>query len=139
MKAKKFGNKFVLRIDRGEEIASEIKKFCEKEEIFSGSVMGIGAVKGFTVRFFDPAAKEYRPKEFSGVFEITSLVGNAATLGNEVYLHLHITLSDENFNCFGGHLEKAIVGATCEVVIEKFSGKLERKFSGEIGLNLLNL
>lgn len=37
---------------------------------------------------------------------------------------------------FGGHLNKAIVSATCEMVISIIEGNVDRYFDEEIGLNL---
>lgn len=37
---------------------------------------------------------------------------------------------------FGGHLNKAIVSATCEMVIDIIDGTVDRYFDEEIGLNL---
>ena len=40
-------------------------------------------------------------------------------------------------NSFSGHLNSAYVSATCELVIDVAEGRVDRKFSDEIGLNLL--
>jgi len=42
-----------------------------------------------------------------------------------------------NIKFFGGHLNEAVVSATCEVIIEKIEGSIEREFDKETGLNLL--
>lgn len=86
---------------------------------------------------FNTKEKKYYSQTLEQDFEICPLVGNISTMGGEVYLHLHITLGDKNQNCFAGHLNSAVVSATCEVVTEVIDGEVDRKFSKEIGLNLL--
>ncbi len=43
MEYRKFDNRFIVRIDRGEEILQKIKELCEKEDIRTGYATGIGA------------------------------------------------------------------------------------------------
>ena len=38
--------------------------------------------------------------------------------------------------CHAGHLNAAVVSATCELVIDVIDGEVGREFSDEIGLNL---
>ena len=60
-------------------------------------------------------------------------------MNNEVYLHCHITLSDVEMNAIAGHLKEGIIGATCEIVLIKLAGEINRKFDNVIGLNLMEL
>ncbi len=55
----------------------------------------------------------------------------------ETYIHLHINICDKELKSFGGHLNSAIVSATCEIIIDSIQGEVDREFSEEIGLNLL--
>lgn len=130
------GSKFVLRLDKGEEILRTLRQFCEKNNIRLGVVSGIGAVNLADVGLFEQDTKKYHTKEFTGSMEIVSLSGNISQMNGSTYLHLHITLTDSTYQAFGGHLNKAIVGATCEIIIETIEGVVERKKSEEIGLNL---
>lgn len=137
MEYKKFGNKYVLRMDRGEEIVETLKTFCREENITLGWVKGIGAVNQATVGLFEVASKKYHSTNFEGDYEITSLVGNISTMNNEVYLHLHINLSDIECRTFGGHLNSATIGVTGEIIIESIEGSIDRELSEEIGVNLI--
>ena len=58
-------------------------------------------------------------------------------MDGEFYAHLHMSAGDEEGKVFSGHLNRAVVSATCEMVIEVMDGRVDRKFSDEIGLNLL--
>ncbi len=136
MEYRKFGNKYVMRIDKGEEIVETLKTFCEDEQITLGWVKGIGAVNKATVGLFETGSKKYHSIQLEGDHEITSLMGNISTMDGEVYLHLHINLSDEKYNTRGGHLTSAVISGTGEIVVEVIEGSVDRQFSEEIGLNL---
>lgn len=137
MKFKKFGNKWVVSINIGEEVVETLKKFCKDNKIKLGTISGIGAVKRATIGFYNLETKKYYPKELNGDYEITSLLGNISTMDGEVYLHLHINLADSNYNTCGGHLNSAIIGGVGEMIIEEIEGEIERGFNEEVGLNLL--
>ena len=49
MQFRRFGNKYFVRIDRGEEILATLKKFCEQEKITLAEVKALGAVDDFNV------------------------------------------------------------------------------------------
>jgi predicted DNA-binding protein with PD1-like motif len=134
-----FDNRFVVRLVRGEEILDSLRKFCHKEGIRAGSIMGIGALSAARISYYDPEKGEYLHRDFSGDREITSLSGNISTTENEIFLHLHVTLADQEFNVIGGHLTSGVVGATGEVVIDPIKDKLERSPVNESGLRLLSL
>lgn len=76
---------------------------------------------------------------FKQPLEITNLTGNIATLDNEVYLHCHITLSDEEMKVIAGHLKEGKIAATCEIILVKLDVEINRKYDDFIGLNLLDI
>ena len=87
---------------------------------------------------FNVNTKEYNTKKFEGMFEITSLVGNVSTKDDEVYLHIHINFGDEEGLVKGGHLVKATISATSEIILRIIEGNVGRKLNPEIGLNLFD-
>ncbi len=136
MEYRRFGNKIVARIDRGEEILEKIKEIGISENIRLAHISALGAVGEVTVGVFKTGEKKYYANEFKGDFEITSLTGTITTKDGEFYSHLHMSVGDVEGRVYGGHLNKAVVSATCEMVIDIIDGAVERKFSDEIGLNL---
>lgn len=136
MEYRRFNNTIIARIDKGEEILEQIKNIALKEEIKLASIQALGAINDFTVGVFKTGKKEYLANEFKGDFEIVSLSGTINTMNDEFYCHLHLSAGNEKGQVFGGHLNKAYVSATCEMVINVIDGRVDRCFDEEIGLNL---
>ena len=133
----RFGDTVLLRIDRGEEIIETVKKVAEKERIRLASVEALGAVDDFTVGVYDVAAKRYDSKTFTGAFEIVSLVGTITEKDGAFYQHLHMSAGNKDCEVVGGHLNRATVSATCEMVIRILDGAIDRRTDPEIGINLI--
>ena len=47
-----------------------------------------------------------------------------------------MSVGNEKGEVFGGHLKRAVVSATCEMVITVIDGKVDRVYDEEIGLNV---
>lgn len=139
MKYSQHENKYFVRVDKGEEIVTTLAEFCNKRQIKLGKISALGAVDDVEIGVFDSANKQYHSKRFTGTFEILSILGNISATSGKPYLHMHITLTGNDHRAFGGHLNRAVVSATCEVIIEVYEGKLERYFDDDTGLNLFKL
>lgn len=99
-------------------------------------MQALGATNSFTVGVYDVAEKQYYANSFSGSFEIVSLTGTINTMNGEFYTHLHMSAGNDRGEVFGGHLNRAVISATCEMVITVIDGRVDRFHSEEIGLNL---
>lgn len=138
MDYRRFGHTIFARFDRGEEILAQVKEIAWKERIGLADVNALGAVGDFTVGVFKTGEKQYHSNHFAGDFEIVSLHGTINTMDGEFYTHLHMSAGDVAGHVFGGHLNEAVVSATCEMVIHVLEGNVDRSFSEEIGLNLFD-
>ncbi len=136
MEYRKFNNQIVVRIAKGEEIIEKIKEVALKENIKLASINALGATNNFVVGVYKVDEKKYYSNEFKGNFEIVSLTGTINTMNGEFYTHIHMSAGNDKGEVFGGHLNKAIVSATCEMVINIIDGNIDRYFDKEIGLNL---
>lgn len=138
MEYRKFGNTIFARIDRGEEILEKLEEISVKENIKLAHVSALGATNDFTVGVFNVDEKKYYSNSFSGNFEIVSLTGTVTTMNGEFYAHLHMSAGNDKGEVFGGHLNRARISATCEMVITVADGTVERKFNEDVGLNLFD-
>ena len=136
MDYRRFNNTVVARFDKGEEILSQIKKIALKENIKLANINALGATNNFVVGVFNTSEKKYYSNEFKGYFEIVSLTGTINTMNGEFYSHIHMSAGNDKGEVFGGHLNKAIVSATCEMIINIIDGNVDRYADEKIGINL---
>ena len=126
MEYRKFSNTIVVRIDKGEEILEKIKEIALKENIKLANINALGATNDFTVGVFKTTEKKYYSNNFKGDFEIVSLTGTINTMNNEFYAHIHMSAGNDKGEVFGGHLNRAIVSATCEMIINIIESLMKR-------------
>lgn len=138
MEYRRFEDSYVVKLNKGEEVISSLKQLCIDENIKLGEITGLGASDFVEIGVFNVNTKEYNTKKFEGMFEITSLVGNVTTKDGDVYLHIHINFGDEDGLVKGGHLVKATISATSEIILRIIEGNVGRKLNPEIGLNLFD-
>ena len=139
MKYKRFDKTIVVRIDRGEEILDKIRELAIAENIKLASVTALGATNDFTVGVFNTAEKKYYANEFKGAFEIVSLTGTINTMDGQFYTHIHMSAGNDKGEVFGGHLNPAVVSATCEMTVTVIDGEVDRYRDDDVGLNLFKL
>lgn len=139
MKYKRFDKTIVVRIDRGEEILDKIRELAIAENIKLASVTALGATNDFTVGVFNTAEKKYYANEFKGAFEIVSLTGTINTMDGQFYTHIHMSAGNDKGEVFGGHLNRAMVSATCEMTVTVIDGDVDRYRDDDVGLNLFKL
>ena len=131
-------DRYFLRIDKDESLFLSLETFAREENLKSGHLSGIGALKNCELGFYHLHTKTYDRKMFSQEAELLSLDGNLSILDGKPFFHIHTVLGGEDFKCYGGHLFSADVAVTCEVNFRPLDLEVERRPNAEIGLNLLH-
>jgi hypothetical protein len=140
MEYKRYKDTIVVRIDKGEDIIKKLLELAIEEDILFSSISGLGAVDEVVLGIFDTKNKKYISVTYTGDFEITSLVGSLSRKDGKPYIHAHMSIGNVVTNEFiGGHLNKAIVSATAEIILTVVDMVVERELNKEIGLNLFKL
>ena len=137
MKYNKDGQTFLLVLVKGEDIVEVLTQFAMEQEMKFGSVSGIGACDNVTLNFYNLDTQKYEAREVNEALELTSLLGNISHLDDKPFAHLHGTFGTRDFKTLSGHLTKAVVSATAEIVIQMTNLDVNRTHDEEIGLNLL--
>ncbi len=138
MKLQKSNHTILLVLEKGEDIVECITTFADDQDLTFTSVSGIGACDDVVLKFFNLTTKQYEEKHITKPLELTSLLGNISRLDNGHFAHLHATFGTQSYETFSGHLAKAIVSATAEIILTVTDLDIQRSFKDAVGLNLLD-
>lgn len=131
-------NSIIIRLDVGDSVKSCLHEVVSKEDITAASVTGIGALKNFTLGYFQPESGEYKQDEFSQPHELTNATGVISRQDGEPHIHLHATLAGPNHNAIGGHLHEGTVAAAGEFFLTPLDCKITRKHESDLNLDLMH-
>jgi predicted DNA-binding protein with PD1-like motif len=132
-------SRYLLVLDRDEELVSTVTAFLEERGILGGNVTGIGALKNHTMGFFDVEKQEYLKRTFEENMELGNLTGTIGTVDGKPFLHAHATVCGPELIAFTGHLFKGEVAVTAELTITDFETELPRAEDEDLGLKLFHV
>lgn len=130
---------YALIFNSGDEVMEILKTFADEHSLKAARFTAIGAFSSAELGFFDFSIKDYKHIPVSEQVEVLSLIGDVALYGNESKVHAHVVLGKQNGIAIGGHLLKAIVHPTLELIIEETPGYLQRRMDEETGLPLIKI
>lgn len=139
MKWKKLEGGYLIKPDLGEEVVGTLSGLVAELGLKNGSLYGIGGVEDVVLGYYDLDAKTYLKREFSGRYEMVSLVGNVSILDGKPFVHAHAVVSGPDMAAFGGHLFEATVAVTAEIHLWGSRTLVTRSLDGRVGLNTLDL
>ena len=139
MEYRKFDDKIYVRLDKNDEVIASLQSVCERQGLTVAQIQGIGGCESVTVGVFDAEKKTYNETTVEGLLEMTSLDGNLTYYEGKPYLHLHAAFAyreDGKIKMISGHLLKAVIGLTGEIVITPAEGRIGRRFDEELGIRV---
>jgi predicted DNA-binding protein with PD1-like motif len=130
----------VGKIEPDEDLIDSITTVIKNYNIKSGLINCIGALKSFTLGYFDFESKEYLKKHYDEYVELVTCMGNISFKDGEPIVHLHVSLGTRDYRIIGGHLfQPSIVSITGEVYIYEIDKQLKRAVDSQFGLTLLDI
>ena len=143
MEYRKIGDNYYIRMDRGDEIISNLLEICEKESIPSAVFSGIGGCQSAELQVFIPETGSFETEQLEGMLELVSLNGNVVRDDDgKLFHHTHALFSfkkDGQHGMAGGHLKTTIVLYTAEIELRPtVGGAIGRKFDPETGTGFWN-
>ena len=131
---------YVLIFETGDELAAGLKQFASELKISAGSFTAIGAFSSVRLGWFNWETKKYdNAVVLDEQVELLSMIGDIAMKDEEPQVHAHVVIGKSDGTAHGGHLLKAHVRPTCEVVLTESPAHLQKRIDPESGLALIQL
>ena len=131
---------FAVVFETGEEVVAGLLRFAAETEAAAAALTALGALSDLTIGYFDWQKKAYRHIAIDEQVEVVALTGNFARGDDgKPALHAHIVVGKADGSACGGHLLKAHVRPTLEVVVTESPSHLQRRPDPETGLALIRL
>jgi uncharacterized protein len=141
MRFKQIGSEpktFALIMDTGDEIGDVLKRFASAQNLAGSSFKAIGALSHVKVGWFNWESKKYEvAAEFNEQVELLSLIGDIALKDSEPQVHAHLSIGRRDGTAHGGHLLKAYVRPTCELILTESPEHLQKQIDPASGLALI--
>jgi predicted DNA-binding protein with PD1-like motif len=131
---------FILVFETGDELASGLLQFAKERRLSSASFKAVGALSSVQLEWFNWETKAYDPAvTLDEQVEVLSLIGDVALKGEEPVVHAHVVIGKRDGTAHGGHLARAIVRPTCEVVLTVSPVAMQKSLDRGSGLYLIDV
>ena len=129
---------FAVVLQTGEEAMVCLQEFIRAEQISAAQLTGIGAFADVTLGYFDWNKKDYVGNSVQEQVEVASMIGDVAlSPSGQPTLHIHVVVGKRDGTAFAGHLQKAHVRPTLEVILNESPVHLRKVHDPESGLALI--
>jgi predicted DNA-binding protein with PD1-like motif len=129
---------FAVVLETGEEVMESLQSFVERQGITAAQFTAIGALSDVVLMYFDWQKKGYISIPVREQVEVASLIGDVAEApSGGPAIHTHLVVGKRDGSAMAGHLGKAHVRPTLEVVLTESPVHLRKKKDSETGLALI--
>jgi predicted DNA-binding protein with PD1-like motif len=125
--------------DTGDEVMAGLERLADEHRLGAAAFTAIGAFSDVVLGYFDWEKREYLPIPVNDQVEVLSLIGDVALEGTRPKVHAHVVVGTRDGTARGGHLLRAHVRPTLEVILTESPGHLERRHDAASGLALIRI
>ena len=130
---------FAVIFDKGDEFVSELTSFANENGLGASHFTAIGAFRDVMLGYFDRDTRNYQAIPIEEQVEVLSLVGDIAFKDGSPQVHAHVVVGKADGTAHCGHILRAHVWPTLEVVLRESPKHLSRTTDAETGLALIDL
>lgn len=130
---------FALIFETGDEAMAGLLEFAKASRLGAARFTAIGAFRNVTLGYFDWERKDYKKIPVEEQVEVLSLIGDIALKDGQPQVHAHVVVGRSDGSTRGGHLLKAHVRPTLEVILTESAEHLRKEMDAESGLALIRI
>ena len=131
---------FAVVLETGDEAMASLGAVAWEQRLGAAQITGIGAFRDAVLAYFDWDDKRYIEMPVDEQVEVASLIGDIGVDdAGEPALHVHLVLGRRDGSAIAGHLVRAHVRPTLELLLTESPAHLQRRRDPETGLNLIKL
>ena len=131
------GRTVALVFEQGDEVMETLSGWCEEHRVTAARFTAIGAFERGVLAWFDWDAREYREIPVEEQVEVLSLTGDVAAKDGHPSVHAHVVIGERDGTARGGHLLRAWVRPTLELVLDEVPAHLAKRHDEASGLALI--
>ncbi len=130
---------YAVVMSAGDEAMSCLERFAREAGLSAASLTAIGAFRSAELAYFDWETRRYLPIPVEDQVEVASLIGDVA-IGpdGKAAIHAHVVLGTRSGAAIAGHLKKAEVRPTLEVIVTESPAYLRKRHDPASGLALID-
>ena len=130
---------FAIILDSGDEVMESITSFAKEQKLHASQFNAIGAFSKVTLGYFDFSIKDYQKIEINEQVEVLNIAGDISLYENEYKIHAHVVVGKKDGSAHGGHLMKATVHPTLEIILTESPAYLKREMDKDSGIPLIKI
>lgn len=128
---------FVLVFETGDDVIEQLTLFAGESGITAAHFTAIGAFSQLILGYFDWNDKKYHEIPVNEQVEALNVAGDIAMKDDRPQVHAHAIVGRSDGSTLGGHLLKAKVRPTLELILNESPRYLQRVFDKRAGLALI--
>ncbi len=130
---------FAVILNSGDEVMENIMSFAKDQQLKASQFNAIGAFSKVTLGYFDFDIKDYVKIEINEQVEVLNIAGDISLYKDECTVHAHAVVGKKDGTAHGGHLLKAIVHPTLEIILTESPAYLQREIDADSGIPLIKI
>jgi hypothetical protein len=129
---------YAVIFGKGDEVMAGLTEFAQEKHLSSSRITGIGGIEDAIVGYLHKGDKAHTPIPINQQCEVLSMLGDIALFRGKPVVHIHMVVGLPDGSTRGGHLLKAHVWPTMEIIVTEYPNAMHKKLDAETGMAFID-